>query len=62
MKKNKKPRVSIFLECTSCRKNINNKGVFRYITEKNKKNTESKLELNKYCRYCNTSTLFKEIK
>lgn len=62
MAKNKGPRVQITTECVECKKNINKKGVSRYITSKNRRNTTEKLELMKYCRFCNTHTLHKEIK
>lgn len=63
-KKNKGARILITLECTSCKKNINKqkKGVNRYITTKNRKNNTDRLELNKFCPYCNSHTLHKEIK
>ncbi len=64
MKKSKGPRILVTLECSECR--INNKklskGISRYITTKNKKNTINKIEINKYCKYCNKHTLHKEIK
>lgn len=64
MSKNKGPRIIIILECTKCRKDIKDKvfGVSRYITSKNRRNTPEKIELSKYCRYCNKSTFHKEIK
>nr|AZL87969.1 ribosomal protein L33 [Leachiella pacifica] len=71
MIKNKSSRILITLEC-SCRnikKNILNQsknqrrnGIFRYITYKNKQNTPNRLELKKFCVYCNCHQLFKEIK
>nr|YP_009332928.1 ribosomal protein L33 [Membranoptera tenuis]AKL79184.1 ribosomal protein L33 [Membranoptera tenuis] len=64
MAKNKGSRVVITLEC-SCR-NINTikrkKGIFRYTSSKNKRNTPTRLELKKYCPYCNSHKQFKEIK
>nr|YP_010290944.1 ribosomal protein L33 [Juncus alatus]YP_010293730.1 ribosomal protein L33 [Juncus grisebachii]ULQ66534.1 ribosomal protein L33 [Juncus alatus]ULQ66867.1 ribosomal protein L33 [Juncus grisebachii] len=65
MAKMKDVRVSIILECTSCvRKNINKEssGISRYITEKNRYNTTSDLELQKFCRYCKKHTTHREIK
>lgn len=61
--KKKSIRILVTIECILCRtiKN-NNKGVSRYITSKNKKNTLIKLELKKYCKYCNLHTFHKEIK
>nr|YP_009392057.1 ribosomal protein L33 [Periphykon beckeri]ARW60405.1 ribosomal protein L33 [Periphykon beckeri] len=64
MGKNKGSRVTITLEC-KCKndKSIKRKnGIFRYTTCKNKKNTPNRLEINKFCTYCNIHTLFKEIK
>lgn len=59
----KKPqgRMVIFLECTSCRES-GIPGVSRYATQKNKKNTASRLELSKYCRYERKYTNHKETK
>mgnify|MGYP001576873313 CR=1 FL=1 len=49
----KGPRQSTGMKCTVC----NN---FNYITERNKTNTTSKLELTKHCRKCRKHTLHKE--
>ena len=62
MAKNKGPRIQITTECIECKKNINQKGVSRYITSKNRRNTTEKLELRKYCIFCNAHTLHREIK
>nr|ARO91162.1 50S ribosomal protein L33 [Flintiella sanguinaria] len=66
MAKSKGARIIITLECTSCRTiNINDKrkaGVFRYTTNKNRKNTPTRLELKKFCPNCNSHIIFKEIK
>lgn len=64
MSKSKSYRVSITLECINCRDFLNTKekGVSRYLTSKNKKNSPSNLELLKYCKYCKTHTFHKEIK
>lgn len=64
MAKNKGVRLIITLECTECRTNINKRapGVSRYTTTKNRRNTTGRLELSKYCRYCNKHTIHKEIK
>lgn len=64
MAKNKGPRITITLECTECRENSDkrSKGVSRYLTTKNRRNTSNKLEISKYCRYCNKHTIHKEIK
>nr|AYO28210.1 ribosomal protein L33 [Synura sphagnicola] len=64
MAKNKGPRILITLECTECRKSTEKRspGVSRYSTTKNRRNTSEKLELSKYCRYCNKHTIHKETK
>jgi len=64
MAKNKGPRIRCTLECTECRENNNKRseGVSRYLTAKNRRNTPDKIELLKFCRYCNKHTLHKEIK
>jgi len=64
MAKNKGPRIVITLECSECRKNEvkRSPGVSRYLSSKNRRNTPEKLELLKYCRYCNKRTVHKEIK
>lgn len=51
----KENREGVALQCAVC-KNIN------YLTSKNKKNVEGKLEINKYCSRCNKTTLHKERK
>lgn len=64
MGKNKGSRILVTLECTTCSTN-NNKikaGINRYVTNKNRKNTPNRIELNKFCPYCNTHTLHKETK
>ena len=65
MGKNKGARITVTLECP-CR-HLNDiskrkKGVFRYISSKNRRNTIHRLELNKFCPVCNRHTAFKEIK
>nr|YP_010332490.1 ribosomal protein L33 [Muehlenbeckia platyclada]UNH85238.1 ribosomal protein L33 [Muehlenbeckia platyclada]UZP14715.1 ribosomal protein L33 [Muehlenbeckia platyclada] len=65
MAKGKDVRVSVILECTSCvRKNVYKKprGISRYITQKNRRNTPSRLELRKFCLYCSKHTIHGEIK
>nr|YP_010338790.1 ribosomal protein L33 [Glaucosphaera vacuolata]UNJ18740.1 ribosomal protein L33 [Glaucosphaera vacuolata] len=66
MAKNKGARIIITLECISCRngnsKPLSHKGVFRYTSQKNRRNTSNRLELKKYCPYCHIHTEFKEIK
>ena len=64
MAKNKGSRLGITLECTECRSNETKRsaGVSRYTTKKNRKNTPERIELKKFCRYCNQHTTHKEIK
>lgn len=66
MAKNKGTRILISLECIECRlKKIKRKrspGVSRYLTQKNRRNNPERLELKKYCLYCNRTTIHKEIK
>ena len=54
-KKNKGARVQLALACTEC-KQIN------YTSQKNKKNNNERLEINKYCPFCKKTTLHKETK
>jgi large subunit ribosomal protein L33 len=63
-KKSKGNRVLVTLECLNCKNNLNKQrmGINRYITTKNRKKNISRLELNKFCAYCNNHTLHKEIK
>lgn len=64
MAKSKEIRVTINLECISCAENFEKRcrGVSRYTTRKNRRNTSIRLELKKFCRYCGSHTLHKEIK
>jgi len=64
MAKSKGARSLVILECTECKKNEmkRSKGISRYATKKNRKNTPNKLELKKFCTHCNTHTIHKEIK
>nr|YP_009262226.1 ribosomal protein L33 [Spondias bahiensis]YP_009262312.1 ribosomal protein L33 [Spondias tuberosa]ANI86784.1 ribosomal protein L33 [Spondias bahiensis]ANI86870.1 ribosomal protein L33 [Spondias tuberosa] len=67
MAKGKDVRVRVILECTSCVRNVVNvnkesTGISRYITEKNRHNTPSRLELRKFCPYCYKHTIHGEIK
>ncbi|RTH01813.1 50S ribosomal protein L33 [Thermus scotoductus] len=48
-------RIKILLECTECKRH-------NYATEKNKRNTTTKLELKKYCPWCDKHTVHKEVK
>lgn len=65
MAKNKGSRIVITLEC-SCKNFQYNtqrkKGVFRYTTTKNRRNTPNRIELKKFCPNCNCHHIFKEIK
>lgn len=64
MAKTKGTRITIILECTECRSNNNKRsqGISRYITQKNRRNNIERIELNKYCKYCNKHIIHKEIK
>ena len=55
MAKKGEARQRITLKCSECDNQ-------QYRTEKNKKNTTDRLELNKYCPKCRKSTLHKEVK
>ena len=46
-------RVGVILACTECKRR-------NYTTEKNKKNDANRIEMKKYCRFCQTHTLHKE--
>ncbi|MFQ3621247.1 MAG: 50S ribosomal protein L33 [Spirochaetales bacterium] len=45
----------IALQCSECKRR-------NYTTKKNRKNTQSKLELNKYCKFDRKHTLHRETK
>nr|QGA86927.1 ribosomal protein L33 [Dialium guineense]QVX30934.1 ribosomal protein L33 [Dialium guineense] len=65
MAKGKDIRVRVILECTSCVRNSFNKestGISRYITQKNRHNTPSRLELRKFCPCCCKHRIHAEIK
>nr|YP_010218508.1 ribosomal protein L33 [Diarthron linifolium]UBU98151.1 ribosomal protein L33 [Diarthron linifolium] len=63
MAKSKDVRVTIILECTNCNGiNKESTGISRYITQKNRHNTPSRLELRKFCPYCYKHTTHGEIK
>lgn len=64
MAKTKGLRVIITLECTECRIHTprRSKGVSRYTTTKNRRNTPNRLEVKKFCKFCNSHTIHKEIK
>ena len=46
-------RENVTLQCTGCKRR-------NYVSTKNKKTTTSKLEFNKYCRWCRKHTAHKE--
>ena len=52
---NKLMRTKITLACTECKQR-------NYDTMKNKKNDPDRLEMNKYCRFCQKHTAHKETK
>ncbi|MCL2570125.1 MAG: 50S ribosomal protein L33 [Firmicutes bacterium] len=54
-KKSKGARQKITLECTVCKQR-------NYDTEKNKKNDNERIVLNKYCRFCKGTKEHKETK
>lgn len=64
MAKNKGSRITISLECAEKAKNKSSrkKGVFRYTTTKNRRNTPGRIELKKFCPNSNCHKTFKEIK
>ena len=64
MAKAKEIRVKIGLECIDCSRNCDRKyrGISRYTTQKNRRNTPIRLELKKFCCYCGIHTIHKEIK
>ena len=64
MAKNKGTRILITLECTKCHSNLDKRaaGISRYLTQKNRRNNPERIELKKYCAYCNRPTVHREIK
>ncbi len=48
-------RDSVTLACQECKRR-------NYMTTRNKKKTQEKLELKKYCPFCRVHTLHKETK
>ena len=48
-------RTAVTLACTVCKQR-------NYQTNKNKKNNPDRIELNKYCKFCNKETLHRETK
>ncbi len=51
----KGPRILVDLQCSECKSQ-------NYITQKNRQNTEGKLELKKFCKHCRKVTPHKEVK
>nr|QWY85880.1 ribosomal protein L33 [Afzelia quanzensis] len=67
MAKGKDIRVTVILECTDCVRNSVNvnkesTSISRYITQKNRHNKPSRLELRKFCTCCRKHTIHGEIK
>nr|YP_010145571.1 ribosomal protein L33 [Coniogramme intermedia]YP_010879095.1 ribosomal protein L33 [Coniogramme japonica]QQO79439.1 ribosomal protein L33 [Coniogramme intermedia]WHE42746.1 ribosomal protein L33 [Coniogramme japonica] len=65
MARSKDVRITIALECTNCtRRETDGKyaGISRYTTRKNRRNTPTRLELQKYCFHCRKHTSHKESK
>ncbi len=60
-KKGAAGRVTVHLECQSCRSS-GRPGVSRYSIKKNKKRNPARLEFSKYCRFERKHTLHKEIR
>jgi len=54
-------RVQVILECTE-HKNSGLPGTSRYVTTKNKKNTQKRLEIKKFNPILKKNTIHKEIK
>ncbi|MEN6328422.1 MAG: 50S ribosomal protein L33 [Syntrophomonas sp.] len=48
-------RVGVILACSDCKQR-------NYTATRDKKKQTDKLEVKKYCRFCNTHTVHKEIK
>ncbi|CAN5257294.1 50S ribosomal protein L33 [soil metagenome] len=57
----KQNRVQVILECTESR-GQGVRGISRYCTEKNKKNTTERVELQKYNKFMKKHTLHREVK
>nr|YP_009398455.1 ribosomal protein L33 [Lophocladia kuetzingii]ARW67641.1 ribosomal protein L33 [Lophocladia kuetzingii] len=64
MGKSKGNRITITLEGDYKSNEISKRknGIFRYTSSKNKRNTPNRIELKKFCPYCNKHITFKEIK
>ena len=54
-------RKEIKIECTECRKNSKHSGISIYFTCKNSKNLPFKIEQKKFCKYCKSHQLHKEV-
>ncbi len=48
-------RAKIIMACVDCKQR-------NYHTKKNKKNDPDRIEMKKYCRFCNKHTVHKETK
>ncbi len=48
-------RVKIIMACADCKQR-------NYHTKKNRKNDPDRIEMKKYCRFCNKHTVHKETK
>jgi large subunit ribosomal protein L33 len=46
-------RVIVTLACTNCKQR-------NYTSNKNKRNNPDRMELKKYCKFCNEQTLHRE--
>ncbi len=55
MAKKKGVRIIVTLECTLCKER-------NYMTEKNRRNDPSRMELNKFCPRCREHALHRETK
>ncbi len=55
MAKKKGVRIIVTLECTQCKER-------NYMTEKNRRNDPSRMELNKFCPRCRVHALHRETK
>lgn len=48
-------RVNVTLACTECKQR-------NYISEKNKRTNTERIEMKKFCKFCNAHTLHRETK
>ncbi|RWR98312.1 LOW QUALITY PROTEIN: ribosomal protein L33 chloroplast [Cinnamomum micranthum f. kanehirae] len=62
MAKGKDVRVVVIGICVRNGLNKESRGISRYITQKNRHNTPSQLDLKKFCPYCYKHTIHGEIK